>query len=691
MTLLAPVVAIYVNGAWTNITTAVRVEDGITIQRGRQDEQGSLGPGTCTMTLNNVDGRFSPRNPLGPYYGSIGRNTLVRVSMGGVYRFWGEISAWPARWEVGQKYAWVTVQAAGITRRLTQGPKALSGPITRFVGGASNVFAYWPCEDAQGATSVASGLPTGTPMSIEGTSPVHLAADSTFPTSDPLPVLNNGALYGAPNTNTAGDHWLYFLLSVPVAGDTDDTTLVRVLESSGSARWEVRYFTASSGSLLLRCFDSAGGSLLTSSSVTGLNGVPSIIAVKFDQSGANTNYSIIAYKFSDGTSSTISGSIANTMTAVSAVQINADRAAASITVGHILLTSTDQTATVLAAMRGYAGEVAATRFSRLCAEEGITGTVVGTAADSEAMGPQTAMTLMDLLNQCEAADGGFLFEPRDSVTLAYRTRTSMYAGTADLTLPYTAAGGSSMDVLEPVDDDQGTRNAVTVARINGSSATYEVTTGTMSTSAPPAGVGRYDVKYDLSLYTDGRCLPIAEWKAHLGTLDEPRYPSLTSDFNKLTGGTLTNAIALDIGDSIKVTGTPKWVPPSGIQALVVGYVETITQTSWRVQAICAQGSVWASPFTLNDTVLGRLDSSTTTTNGTLTTTATSVPYTGGTWITTATHPTEFPFGIVISGEEMTVTSATGTTFTVTRSVNGIVKTHAVGEEIHLAQQNRIML
>ena len=406
MTLLSPVVAIYVNGAWTNITTAVRVSDGVVISRGRRDEEGTLAPGTCTMTLNNADGRFSPRNPAGPYYGSIGRNTLVRVSMGGVYRFWGEISAWPARWDISENNAWVTVQAAGITRRLTQGPKALQGPITRFVAGASNVFAYWPCTDSQGASSIASGLSNGTPMSLEGTSQAQLAADSTFPTSDPLPVLNNGGLFGAPNANTAGDHWLYFLLSVPVAGDTDDTTLVRVLESSGSARWEIRYFTASSGSLVMRCFDSAGGSLLTSASLGSMNGVPSIIAAKFDQSGGNTNYSIIAYKFSDGTSTSISGTIANTMTAVSAVQINADRAAASIVLGQILLTSTDQTATVVAAMRGYGGEVAATRFSRLCAEEGITATVVGTAADSEAMGPQTSMTLMELIAQCEAADGG---------------------------------------------------------------------------------------------------------------------------------------------------------------------------------------------------------------------------------------------------------------------------------------------
>jgi hypothetical protein len=689
VTLLSPKVELFVNAAWTDVTAYVRVTDGVVIVRGRQDEQGTLQAGTCTMTLDNRDGRFSPRNPTGAYYGTIGRNTPVRVSVGGVYRFYGEISAWPPRWAVSQKDAWVTVQGAGLTRRLTQGPKPLRGPISRYVTAASNVIAYWPCDDAQGASSIASGITNGTAMTFDsGPTQVRLAADSTFPTTDPLIILNSAGVQGAPNTNAAGSTYAHFLLSVPVAGDTNDTTLFRVLESNGSARWEIRYFTASTGSLLLRCFDNLGASLLTSTSLTGLNGVPSVITLSLSQSGGNVTYTLSAYVFATGVVQTVTGTIADTKTSVSAIQVNADHAGTSMVIGQILVTTTDQVTAVVNAMRGYSGETAGTRFVRLCTEEGITSTTVGTLSTSEPMGSQTAMTLMELLNQCEATDGGYLYEPKDSLALAYRTRNSMYASAPDLTIAYT-----NMDTLEPVDDDYATRNKVQVSRIGGSSATYEVTTGRLSTSAPPTGVGRYDVNYDLSMASDTRDLAIAEWRAALGTLDEPRYPVLGLDINLLAAGaTKTAAIAVDIGASLKVTSPPIWVPRTSLQGLVIGYTETITQTAWRLDFNCAQGSPWAAAFTLDSTTLGRLDSASTTVNGAHTSTTTTITYTTTEpWVTTVSEPAAFPFGITVGGEDMTVTAATATTFTVTRSVNGVVKAQTSGTEIHLTQQNRIML
>lgn len=68
-------------GSWTDISDHVYYRNRIQITQGQQDETSQVQPGTCQFTLNNRDGRFSPRNPLSPYYGLIGRNTPVRVSM----------------------------------------------------------------------------------------------------------------------------------------------------------------------------------------------------------------------------------------------------------------------------------------------------------------------------------------------------------------------------------------------------------------------------------------------------------------------------------------------------------------------------------------------------------------------------------------------------------------------------------
>lgn len=69
---------------WTDISDYVYIRDengGIQITRGRKDWSSRTDFGTCTMLLNNNDLRFSPRNPLGPYYGQLGRNTPIEVAV----------------------------------------------------------------------------------------------------------------------------------------------------------------------------------------------------------------------------------------------------------------------------------------------------------------------------------------------------------------------------------------------------------------------------------------------------------------------------------------------------------------------------------------------------------------------------------------------------------------------------------
>jgi len=67
--------------AWTDITSDVRAADQIEITRGRSDWGQQTDPGRCSFSLNNRDGKYSPRNPESPFYGQIGRNTPVRVSV----------------------------------------------------------------------------------------------------------------------------------------------------------------------------------------------------------------------------------------------------------------------------------------------------------------------------------------------------------------------------------------------------------------------------------------------------------------------------------------------------------------------------------------------------------------------------------------------------------------------------------
>ncbi|WP_432135879.1 hypothetical protein [Streptomyces sp. bgisy154] len=68
---------------------------------------------------------------------------------------------------------------------------------------------------------------------------------------------------------------------------------------------------------------------------------------------------------------------------------------------------------------------------------------------------------------------------------------------------------------------------------------------------------------------------------------------------------------------------------------------------------------------------------------------------GPLWPTTATYPAEFPFDAVLGGERVTVTGITGSTspqtWTVVRSVNGVVKPHAASTAVHVADRAPVAL
>lgn len=86
-TILGTKVELKVGGTFTDITAYAMSRDqptnAIQISRGKRNESSTADPAVCLMQLNNRDGRFSPRNPMGPYSGQIGRNSEVRVSVPG--------------------------------------------------------------------------------------------------------------------------------------------------------------------------------------------------------------------------------------------------------------------------------------------------------------------------------------------------------------------------------------------------------------------------------------------------------------------------------------------------------------------------------------------------------------------------------------------------------------------------------
>lgn len=266
-----------------------------------------------------------------------------------------------------------------------------------------------------------------------------------------------------------------------------------------------------------------------------------------------------------------------------------------------------------------------------------------------------------------------------------------------LTLDYTA--GHISPPFEPIEDDANLRNDVTVDREGGSSARVVQESGALSVQDPPDGVGRYDAQSTLNIASDDDLVDQAGWRVHRGTVDEPRYPKVTVNLAR-NMDLMPDVAAVESGDLFTIANPPAWLPPGDIELFTEGYEERLSPTNWEWAANTSPATPWDVAVT-NSRILGRLDTAGSELAQSISETATgfAVDSLGNAdWITDAARPGEFPFRVEVGGEVMEVTGVDGPDagsdtqiFSVTRSVNGVVKSHAAGASIKLAQPAVIAL
>ncbi|GIH27609.1 hypothetical protein Aph01nite_59190 [Acrocarpospora phusangensis] len=682
------VVELYINGAWTDITTDVLVRDGISITRGRRDEGTRTDPSKCNLSIKNVDGKYSPRNPNSPYYGKIGRNTPIRISVDTDVRFVGEVSSWPSRWDLLGNDVWVPVEAAGILRRLGQGSELLRSAMYRGLTIPSltaPAVAYWPCEDVAGSSSLASGV-GGPPMTITG-SP-DLAAYDGFVSSDPIPLLEGSVWNGVvPYYASSNEATLRFLLAVPDAGISGDQALITMYTSGSATQWLIRY-DDSSGNLKVQSYDADGGVLLDTGFIAfPTKGLKLRVSLDLEQNGSNIDWVISTLEPGAPSGLTFNGTLnSHTFGRVNRVVVAPGGSVFDTAIGHVSVQATITSVHDLGPqLAGYDGETAGRRIERLCDEESIPFSSVGDLDDSTKMGAQRTDTLLNLLTEAAESDLGILYEPRTALGLSYRTRLSLYNQSAGVELDYEA--GHLAPPLEPIDDDQAARNDITVTRRDGSSARASLDTGPLSTADPPLGVGRYSDQVTINVQSDGDLPNQAYWRLHLGTVDEARYPQVSMDLSSpgVSGdsGLTQDIIDMDIGDRLTIENQPAWLPPDLISQIVYGFSERMAPYDWDITVNCTPESPWQ--VAEYGTARYGTEYSTLSTSANSSTTSLSVATSKGPFWTTA--PSDMPMDIVVGGERMTVTAISGAsspqTVTVTRSVNGVAKSHVSGSAVKL--------
>ena len=608
------------------------------------------------------------------------------------YRFWGDVSVWPVKWDRSGRDVYTQITCSGMTRRLGQGSTPLKSAMRRGIPAiGADLVAYWPLEDGPDATSIAPGITGVSNGRIIGKP--TLSAYSDFIASDDVPTLGTGRLYlQLPYYANTDEFQVRFVLHVPPSTIPNNTVLMRI-KTNSSLGW-IDWIYQTGDVMIFKTYTNLGILSLTTAGfdiTNQVNGQDARISLEFAKNGAGVDLSTVALPIGENSGFVYTETNASiTLGSCTSLLINPDGIdLGDFAIGHVTveknITSVFDSAHALE--RAYQGEEAHYRISRLCGENGVTLNLRGGGEDAEFLGYQGRSDFVSLLRESATADGGFLIEQRDAEALYYRTRESVYVQPARASIAYS---DKNLQGFEPVEDDQRTRNKVTVQRGSGQSATVEDTNSVLSTSNPPDGVGVYDESTTVSLYSDEQAVHQAAWRVRLGTVDEARYPTIEVNLahpDFVADQSLTRQIlSLDVGDRIEITSPPSWLPPEAIGQIVQGYRESIAQFEHTIAFNCAPASPYrAAVFEGHPSRLTRYSNENTTTNEALDTTETGVDiiYSAGPdW----THA-DGDYDIMIDGERMTVTGVSGSggtqTLTVTRSVNGVVASHTTGADVKL--------
>lgn len=602
------------------------------------------------------------------------------------YRFWGEVSTWPQEWGLkGATSVTSPIECAGVMRRLGQGASPLRSPLYRGCSTlGADLVAYWPLEDDENATSLAPGI-TGITGVAAGTitGTPGLAGYSDFVASAPVLTTESARLIlPVPAYTAAGEAQVRAMTFIP-ASLPDDAVIFRVYTSGGSlGRLDVLWDSA--GALYTKSYDSSGLAATTGPGFAFDGDVKIRFSLELSQSGSDVD-AVINYFVEGETSGFFSTDTHAGLTLGRVTRVEVNPAAAALTgfaVGHVTVEKSVTTLFDLASqVNAWLAEGADDRLARLAAENGVGLDLIG-GDTTQALGYQGVASLLDLMGEAAAADGGLLYEPRGSADLAYRALETLYSQRPAVAFTYT---DNLLNPMLPVDDDESLVNVATVTRAGGSSRTVEESTGNLGTST----VGTYDTDVTLSLAADEDAEQHAGWRAHLGTTDEARYPTIGCDLAhptiKADPDLIRSILTLDLGDRLTVTDVPEWLPPDDVDQLVQGYTETITPGNYKLSWNCAPAAPYRVAFWVDGA--SRYSGSGTEIAEDLDATETGVDVTnpaGVEW----THD-DGDYDVTIGGERMTVTGVTGTgtsqTLTVVRSVNGVVKTHSTGAAVALAE------
>jgi hypothetical protein len=607
--------------------------------------------------------------------------------------FPGFVTEWPTRWNQDGGDSWAPIRASGVLRRLQQGSTPIKSPLYRQLS-AQAFTSYWPLEDQVNTFSAANVATNGRPFYANGVT--FGVVDPQLPAAKAVATFSTDTakMYGYPAKGagtTTGFSAMFLFKYGTLPGAATDAVVIGA--SGRISRWTIRMDATG---IQLIGEDDSGAAVVTTAATLWVVNPLQWVAVQLETEvvGANTSWSLLWHAVGQATSTTF-WSISSTyvssvpsyvvgFTLKSSAAMNGT-SWSSVWIGQNTLPFVDDTFSKVSS--GYAGELASDRIKRVLAEELIPGYVE--PGDSEPLGPQPIDAALPVARDAEAADYGTLFESGWGV--GYRPRSQRYSRPVDL--PLDRLSGHLALPPEPMYDDAKVVNDWTLSRTNGAQG------ANVNDPVHIAAEGKYDQGATINVATDDVLPSHAAWRVYLGTRPDLRWPSISLDLARNPSLITLWRSRPAWGGRLAVVNEPSQVIGSPPDVIMEGTEQILTPYGWDVDVNGSPARPW-DMATLDDAAI-RLDTAgcsidatahpsgiTTATTAITVNTDTAQPY-WRPWAPTSTMPGEVPFIVTCDGEDWTVTnvgnvfSTSRQVLTVTRSTNGIIKTHAAGADVRL--------
>lgn len=655
----------YIDGAWQ--TVPMLSGKTLTTMRGATSVSGDLDPAEASGTIDNTSGNWAPKSVLSVLYGKIGIGTSARVTIDSVVQLTGEANDWrPQRPVKGSGYTGLTIK--GVLSRLGIGQDDIRAPLVR-ASLATSPVDYWPLDEGKDATSganlVAGGAKALAPLL--GALPDFGALDTVITPAGltALPTYSAGGALTATIRATSVASWRVEF----VIGFTDGGLAAYTSTALRSFLWRT-------GGGITEWWCEHGYNYFNiygrSPYIAGLPFGDTVHTAGFDDGRVHyvtmnvsqTDATHMAYSiYVDGVLATSGNNTTGALIGQQQVGApiswlaNPDNSADVLTVGSIGFWSPAPGTPVDAtAATGYNGELPEDRFERLCAEEGVTSTVVGTPDLAVTMGPQTRDSLLSQFELVRNTQDALIFETRGSLGLSMRVGPSLLNQSVALTISYV---GQVQPPLLPVFGTEGVRNDVKASNPDGSEGRAVLETGTNSVAA----IGRYSTSVEVN-FSDNAELPnAAGWRLGQGVYDGTRYASVTIDLDAAPS-LKTSVDAVDIGDLVRLTSLPVEDSIGDFYGIIVGIKNNVPAKRRLVTLYLMAADPYRIGILSNtsgDTavLVGHVETDGSTANAAALAGATSLSVatpSGPLWSTTAD---DYPADFMVGGQRVTVSAVAG--------------------------------